>query len=1262
MTEGVTCRGISDAEVKPTLTSINGDTDIEKIPAGASGAYNILYQCQEDIRLCFNPDDTTRDCINSVTTSTLARTIEAVSEDVVNPRFIGEIPSDLWISKFNNPIRNPGLTCTDLIDGLITTTVLSTPTDKLSPEETLGAITANTTLAGAEGQLPVKYTCRDAAGNNATTTITYTVDNTNPIVRLPSESAAHTAGTQYEYTGPVDCIDADPQYFITDDSFKLRQLEPDKDDGPIRVFNDIPGDYTITYTCTDRAGNKDTADLDVTIFEAGAPHILVTGNGRTIERLSTDVPTARCIKDGVTEPLQPKSVEPAFDANAIFSPETRSIKYTYTFECVDEKTSEKVVTLFQVSDLPVLEISGYEHESGVETDSSKLANLHVTGRPYASDGTCSQLSIGELKFHSLFPRINPEITVVGITTDTALGTHDVTYTCTIPNTEKSVELIRKVTVVDRLVPRINLGNVPTNHTVGTDYVDKAACDGTTPDSDTTIKYNATSGDTFFLEITAATPPGEYNVTYSCTEELFGATLEAEQTSKILGVMGKPSFIFAANNTKIVNGVSLPEATCTDTNGKIKEVRSTIKPAFNENPTFSFDKRSIKYTISFVCGDPGNRVKSTGFITQISATPIIKIPGYKHEGGVETTFSQKSNLHLNGTDYTHDVKCYQDEIDEVDFSSSNIVLGGTLDTDTVGTYPTTYTCTANGESTTVSRIISVVERLRPVLVLRDVHTHIAGTEYDDKASCKGTGLPGAETTTAYTFSIDDTEHTEITSATPTGKYKLDYTCAESILGTESLKGIPKSKNVNVITAPKPLHIVFESNNTLIEKGTNLPGAKCVDEVNNVNKRATLVSSDPAFTKNTKFTFEKRFNNYTLTFSCTVGDNTIQKLGYIDQADDRASIKINTYEKKRNGQLTTDTLLNNRHVLNTPYVDKGAKCFYHEGGERDLRQYTRHTLNKIGPVTVGYECRGGGFNTDVKRIIEVVYRLNPEIVFEGDTIMHTKGTTFTDDAQCLDTTGNMTISHKSSIIISGRATSIGENTPVGEYAITYKCEEAFKNRILSGTAQRTLDVQPMPRAPGVSYIVITGINKQLLDNSRDVPTAVCIDGSDATSHDISSTGVVTPAFKDNAKFKFGKDNVHSIEFECTDKAGTSFKESAAFTRVKSIGVIKLPGWQFDSDTLESLKSQQKNVHVAGEPYADNISCYHYTFGLVRLSTTDNPTGLTSRTPVVTADTLPGEYTIQYTCSGDNLNRVVTVVVREEPIITETDPCYPHCRNCI
>ena len=197
----------------------------------------------------------------------------------------------------------------------------ATCTDDTDTNPTL--TTDNPVDANTPGNYTVTYSCIDSAGNSATLAyrtvdVRTPPDTTAPTITLAgSPSVALATGDTYTDAGATCTDDTDTNPTLTTDN---------------PVDANTPGNYTVTYSCIDSAGNSATLayrTVDVrtppdttapTITLAGSPSVaLVTGDTYTDAG-------ATCTDDTDTNPTL--TTDNPVDANTPGN-------YTVTYSCID---------------------------------------------------------------------------------------------------------------------------------------------------------------------------------------------------------------------------------------------------------------------------------------------------------------------------------------------------------------------------------------------------------------------------------------------------------------------------------------------------------------------------------------------------------------------------------------------------------------------------------------------------------------------------------------------------------------------------------------------------------------------------------------------------------------------------------------------------------------------------------------------------------------------------------------------------------------
>ncbi len=149
----------------------------------------------------------------------------------------------------NGTYSHPAVTCEDAVDGAISDITVTGTVDTAVP-----------------GTYTVTFGCTDAAGNPAAATLTVHIrDATQPAITIPGDNplAIDQNGT---YSHPaVTCEDA------VDGAISDITVTGTVDTA-------VPGTYTVTFGCTDAAGNPAAATLTVHIRDATQPAITIPGD------------------------------------------------------------------------------------------------------------------------------------------------------------------------------------------------------------------------------------------------------------------------------------------------------------------------------------------------------------------------------------------------------------------------------------------------------------------------------------------------------------------------------------------------------------------------------------------------------------------------------------------------------------------------------------------------------------------------------------------------------------------------------------------------------------------------------------------------------------------------------------------------------------------------------------------------------------------------------------------------------------------------
>ena len=434
---GATCT--DNAVGATTLTS-----DTSDVNTSTPGDYTVFYDCTDNVGL-------------RATTAT--RTVTVVPNTAPTITVNGAETVELMVGGIYNEL---GATCTD------------------GPGVNLGVTTRGTVDTTTRGTYTITYSCTDADRNTVTATRTVIVgDVIAPTIKVDGDNPATVlAGRTYVDEGAT-CSDS------TDGD-----ITPTPDTSEVDIHT--PGTYTVTYTCTDMAGNTATATRTVIVGSNTPPTLTIWNHRPSVgaDNHPSYASDAICTdaEDGNISNLVTTSVSVQANDRAII-----------TYSCTDsDGNTAKKIRQVPVTDTepPTVVVTG---QPVVEI---------ITGEPYTDAGaTCTD------------DRPNATVMTTFSTVDTTTpGTYTVFYECTdaAGNKASGVRTVHVRPVQEEPGTDTDLHPVltvpgPVTLTVGDDFeAPSATCtDHEDDDMDLRIDVDANSVDRHKV--------GRYTVFYTCTD-------------------------------------------------------------------------------------------------------------------------------------------------------------------------------------------------------------------------------------------------------------------------------------------------------------------------------------------------------------------------------------------------------------------------------------------------------------------------------------------------------------------------------------------------------------------------------------------------------------------------------------------------------------------------------------------------------------------------------------------------------------------------
>ena len=679
--EGATCEDTVDGTIIPTVVSNTVDTT-------QVGNYAVTYSCT--------------DAANNSATQ-VSRTV--IVEDTTPPTLSLTGDTSVTISA-GTTYNDEGATCEDTVDGTIIPTVVS-----------------NTVDTTQVGNYAVTYSCTDAA-NNSATQVSRTViveDTTPPTLSLTGDtSVTISAGTTYNDEGATceDTVDGTIIPTVVSNTVDTTQV----------------GNYTVTYSCIDTAGNQAIqVSRMVTVEDTTVPVITLTGSSSvTIEVGDSYSDDGAECTDTVDGTITPTKTFDDVDTSQVGS-------YTVTYSCVDTAGNQAM----QVSRMVNVETSvTLDTTAPVLTLTGSSSVTIEANDTYSDDGAeCTDTVDGT---------ITPTKTFDDVDTS-QVGSYTVTYSCVDTAGNQAMQVSRMVTVEDTTVPVITLtGSNPATVTVNTTYSDEGAtCTDAVDGTRTVTTDNQVNTGTV----------GTYSVIYSCSDtsnneatatRTVNVQAAVDITDPVITIIGSNPATVTVNTTYSDEG-----ATCTDAVDGTRTVTTD-----NQVNTGTVGTYSVIYSCSDTSNNEATATRTVNVQAAVDITdPVITIIG-----------SNPATVTVNTT-YSDEGATCTDAVD----GTRTVTTDNQVNTGTVGTYSVIYSCsdTSNNEATATRMVIvqQGPDTTPPVIIIHGSNpaTVTVNTTYSDAGATCRDNFDGDFAPISAISTVN---------ASKAGSYTVTYTCIDA----------------------------------------------------------------------------------------------------------------------------------------------------------------------------------------------------------------------------------------------------------------------------------------------------------------------------------------------------------------------------------------------------------------------------------------------------------------------------------------------------
>ncbi|MFD2822446.1 immunoglobulin-like domain-containing protein [Lacinutrix iliipiscaria] len=347
----------------------------------------------------------------------------------------------------------------------------------------------------------------------------------------------------------------------------------------------------------------------------------------------------------------------------------------------------------------IIEGSGPDIEAPVITlNGASTLNLNV-GETYTE--------LGATATDNIDGNLTSSIVVGGDTVNTSLGgTYVVTYNVSDAAGNAAAEVIRTVNVIpDTTAPVISLiGSSNISLQLGDSYSDQGATATDNIDGDLTSSI-VVGGD-----IVNTSAVGVYVITYNVSDAAGNQAAEVTRTVTVNPDTIAPVIVLNGASTINLNiGDTYTEQGATATDNVDGNLTSSIVISGTVN-TASAGTYFVNYNVSDSSGNAANQVTRTIIVSADTTAPVIVLNG-------------ASTINLNiGDTYTEQGATATDNVDGD--LTSNIVISGTVNTASAGTYFVNYNVSdfsGNAANQVTRTVIVSADTIAPVITLNGAST-------------------------------------------------------------------------------------------------------------------------------------------------------------------------------------------------------------------------------------------------------------------------------------------------------------------------------------------------------------------------------------------------------------------------------------------------------------------------------------------------------------------------------------------------------------
>ena len=782
--------------------------------------------------------------------------------------------------------------------------------------------------------------------------------------------------------------------------------------------------------------------------------------------------------------------------------------------------------------------------------------------------------------------ITGDIVITSTVNTNSAGTYSVFYDVTDATGNNATTATRSVIIQDTTAPVITLaGADPLILQKGATFTEPGAT--ATDNIDGTIALN----DTNMSGGVASDNVGSYIRTYNYSDVGGNAAVTVTRVVNVIDTAAPVITMLGSSPLyhEINTAYSDPGATAIDPPSENLSLDIVVSSTVN---IAALGNYTVTYNVS---DEDGN-----------AATPIIRQVIISDTGAPSLSLNGNQTVNLQkGDTYNELGATATDAVDNDATLTASIVISGSVDTATIGTYILSYDVSdsALNAAVTVTRTINVSDTGAPVITLNGNQTINLqkGDTYNELGATATDAVDDDATlTTSIVISGGPVDTASI------GTYILSYDVSDSALNA----AVTVTRTINVSDTGAPIITLIGNSSMTIEQGStfNDPGAQATDAVDDNTELTNNISVTGTVDINTlgSYTLSYNVSDSALNAAATV-TRTVQVVTAADTTppvitlNGLSSISIEQYSTYNDlGAQATDNIDNNTTITSRISVSGIVNT------------------GIVGTYTLNYNVSddAGNAATTITRSVQVTQAADstpPVIVLLGNnTVTIAQNATYTDSGVSLsDNIDNTATLTANLTIVNSVDTSI-----VGSYTVTFDTSDSAGNN--ATTVTRTVNVTATPDTTPPVISLIGNSNITIEQN-----TEYNEQGAQATDN-IDNTAEITSRIVISSSVNNTTVGIYTLNYDVFDNAG-----NAAPTVSRTIQVVAAADTTPPTITLSG--DNPLELTVGGTFNEPGYSANDDVDGTITGSVTVNTSAINTN--------IIGSYSVTYTVS-DNASNSVTV----------------------